>query len=48
MRVYSSVKNMPLYKNNMGISILSTSKGIMTNLNAKEANIGGEIICRVY
>ena len=48
MRVYSSVKNMPLYKNNMGISILSTSKGIMTNFNAKEANIGGEIICRVY
>ena len=43
-----SVKNMSLYKNNMGISILSTSKGIMTNFNAKEANIGGEIICRVY
>ena len=48
MRVYSSVKNMPIYKNNMGVSILSTSKGIMTNFSAKEANIGGEIICRVY
>ena len=48
MRVYSSVKNMPVYKNNMGVSILSTSKGIMTNFSAKEANIGGEIICRIY
>ena len=48
MRVYSSVKNMPIYKNNMGISIMSTSKGIMTNFSAKEANIGGEILCRIY
>ena len=48
MRVYSSVKSMPVYKNNMGVSILSTSKGIMTNFSAKEANIGGEIICRIY
>ena len=48
LRVYSSVKNMPVYKNNMGVSILSTSKGIMTNFSAKEANIGGEIICRIY
>ncbi len=48
MRVYSSVKNMPIYKNNMGVSILSTSKGVMTNFSAKEANIGGEVLCRVY
>tara|TARA_E500000178_G_C16957571_1_gene724416 strand:+ start:1004 stop:1399 length:396 start_codon:yes stop_codon:yes gene_type:complete len=48
MRVYSSVKTMPTYKNNMGISILSTSKGVMTNFSAQSANLGGEILCRVY
>ena len=48
MRVYSSVKTMPTYKNNMGISILSTSKGVMTNFSAQNANIGGEVLCRVY
>ena len=48
MRVYSSVKAMPTYKNNMGITILSTSKGVMTNFAAKNANLGGEILCRVY
>ena len=48
MRVYSSVKNMPSFKNNMGISILSTSKGVMTNFSAQEANLGGEILCKVY
>tara|TARA_B100001027_G_C16102402_1_gene256715 strand:+ start:60 stop:449 length:390 start_codon:yes stop_codon:yes gene_type:complete len=48
MRVYSSVKTMPSFKNNMGITILSTSKGVMTNFDAQIANIGGEILCRVY
>ncbi len=48
LRVYSSVKNMPVYKNNMGVSIISTSKGVMTNLKAKEVNIGGEVLCRIY
>ena len=48
MRVYSSVKTMPSFKNNMGITILSTSKGVMTNFAAQNANIGGEILCRVY
>ena len=48
MRVYSSVKTMPTYKNNMGISILSTSKGVMTNFSAKDLNIGGEVLCKVY
>ena len=47
MRVYSSVKNMPIYKNNMGVSILSTSKGVMTNFSAQDANLGGEILCKV-
>ena len=48
LRVYSSVKSMPVYKNNMGVSIVSTSKGVMTNFKAKEINIGGEVLCRVY
>ena len=48
LRIYSSVKNMPVYKNNMGISIVSTSKGVMTNFKAKEINIGGEVLCRIY
>ena len=48
LRVYSSVKNMPVYKNNMGLSIISTSRGVMTNFKAKEINIGGEVICRIY
>ncbi len=48
MRVYSSVKTMPSYKNNMGITILSTSKGVMTNFSARDANLGGEILCRIY
>ena len=48
MRVYSSVKTMPSFKNNMGITILSTSKGVMTNFAAQNANLGGEILCRVY
>ena len=48
LRVYSSVKSMPVYKNNMGVSIISTSKGVMTNFKAKEINIGGEVLCRMY
>ena len=48
MRVYSSVKAMPTYKNNTGITILSTSKGVMTNFASRDANLGGEILCRVY
>jgi small subunit ribosomal protein S8 len=48
MRVYSSIKSMPSFKNNMGVSILSTSKGVMTNFSAKDVNIGGEVLCKVY
>ena len=48
LRIYSSVKSMHVYKNNMGVSILSTSKGVITNFKAKEMNVGGEVICRIY
>jgi small subunit ribosomal protein S8 len=48
MRVYSAIKNLQSFKNNMGVSILSTSKGVMTNFSAKDLNIGGEVLCKVY
>ena len=48
MRVYSAIKTLPSLKNHMGVSILSTSKGVMTNFSAKDLNIGGEVLCKVY
>ena len=47
-RVYSAVSEIPSVRNGLGISILSTSKGIMSDAAAREANVGGEIICQVY
>ena len=46
-RVYSSVGDIPLERNGLGISILSTSKGVMSDNMAREHNVGGEILCRV-
>lgn len=46
-RVYSSVGDIPLERNGLGISILSTSKGVMSDNAARENNVGGEILCRV-
>ena len=46
-RVYSSVSDIPLERNGLGISILSTSKGVMSDNMAREQNVGGEILCRV-
>ncbi len=46
-RVYSSVKDLPVVYNGLGISILSTSKGVMSDTEAREHNVGGEVICRV-
>ena len=48
LRVYSNSKNLPKVLNNLGIAILSTSKGVMTNLKAKELGIGGEILCYIW
>ena len=48
MRVYSAIKTLTSFKNNKGVSILSTSKGVMTNSSAKDLNIGGEVLCKVY
>ena len=47
-RVYSSVKTMPVVRNGLGISIISTTKGVMTDNAARENNVGGEILCRVF
>ena len=46
-RVYSSVKDLPRIRNGLGISILSTPKGVMSDHVAREENVGGEILCRV-
>ncbi len=47
-RVYSSVKTMPVVSNGLGISILSTPKGVMSDSRARENNVGGEVLCRVF
>src|SRR3982074_142173 len=47
-RVYASVKNLPRVKNGLGISVLSTPKGIMADHAARDANVGGEILFTVF
>ena len=48
LRRYASVSEMPRVLNGLGIAILSTSKGIMTDAKARKENVGGEILCYVY
>ena len=48
LRKYADVKNMPRVLNGLGIAILSTSKGVITDKEAREMNVGGEVICYVY
>ena len=48
LRQYSSVAEMPRVLNGLGIAIISTSQGVMTNKEAKERKIGGEVLCYVY
>ena len=43
-RIYSSVKTMPTVRNGLGLSIVSTPKGVMSDVAARENNVGGEII----
>jgi small subunit ribosomal protein S8 len=47
-RVYSSIADLKPVKNGMGISILSTPKGVMSDTAARNANVGGEVLCQVY
>ena len=48
LRIYSNSKTLPRVLDNLGIAILSTSKGVMTNLKAKELGIGGEVLCYIW
>ena len=48
LRKFSSVENMPRVLSGLGIAIISTSKGVMTDKEAKKMNVGGEVICYVY
>ncbi|MCX5514520.1 30S ribosomal protein S8 [Kaistia algarum] len=47
-RVYASVKSIPRVKNGLGVSILSTPKGVMSDADAREQNVGGEVLCQVF
>lgn len=47
-RVYVSVKSIPQVANGLGISILSTPKGVMADHQAREQNVGGELLCSIF
>ncbi len=47
-RVYSPVKTLPTVANGLGVAILSTPKGVMSDARAREENVGGEILCNVF
>jgi small subunit ribosomal protein S8 len=47
-RVYASVKNIPRVANGLGVSIMSTPKGVMSDAEARDQNVGGEVLCRVF
>ena len=48
LRKYAGVDTMPKVLNGLGIAIISTSKGVMTDKEAKKLNVGGEVLCYVY
>ena len=47
-RVYSSISDLPRVYNGLGISILSTPRGVMSDTQARAVNVGGEVLCRVF
>ena len=47
-RVYSPVRDLPTIANGLGVSILSTPKGVMSDNRAREENVGGEVLCSVF
>ena len=47
-RIFSSAESLPKVNNGLGIAIISTPKGVMTDIDARKHNIGGEIICKVF
>jgi small subunit ribosomal protein S8 len=47
-RVYSKIAELPKFYNGLGMSILSTPRGVMSENEARAANVGGEVLCRVF
>ena len=47
-RIFSSAESLPTVNNGLGIAIISTPKGVMTDIDARKQKIGGEIICKVF
>jgi small subunit ribosomal protein S8 len=47
-RRYSKIGKLPKFYNGLGVSVLSTSKGVMTDRDAKVANVGGEVLCSIF
>ncbi|WP_102226359.1 30S ribosomal protein S8 [Acidimangrovimonas sediminis] len=47
-RVYAGAKEVPAVRNGLGVSIISTPKGVMSDANARSANVGGEVLCTVF
>lgn len=48
LRIYTGVDSLNKFRSGLGISIISTSKGLMTDKEAKKLNMGGEVICRIF
>ena len=47
-RVYKSVEDIPRVNNGMGISIISTSRGVLSDKKARQINVGGEVLCTIW
>ena len=47
-RVYMGVKDIPTVRQGLGVSIVSTPRGVMSDANARQANVGGEVLCTVF
>jgi len=47
-RVYTSVRSLPRVNNGLGVAIVSTPKGVMADHDARDANVGGEVLCTVF
>ena len=47
-RVYSGAREIPSVRNGLGVSVVSTPKGVMSDAAARAANVGGEVLCRVF
>ena len=47
-RIYSPISNLPKVHNGLGIAVISTSKGVMSDFDARQAGVGGEVLCTVF